>query len=400
MSAATVETLDFTVCTTEGQSSPARAEASRANGRLSRGPLMPEGKANSRRNGCKDGLTGKGVVLPEAAAAEVDRREAEFARDFRPQGEVERELVRQMALGAWRSRELAIRIVEHAARVNAARFANWEPDERLAAVELGRRLGEDPEAAVAQLKRTSAGCDWLIGRWELLGNGLLTAAEGGPDCQWTDADLALAVDLLGRPKALRHLDERAGRLESLRDRARAGSAEAVAELRGIIEDEVAGLEERGEETFEEIERPRLCDWRAGLEIDLGAEGTRLRRYEAAADRLFRSAWRKLEQLRKERGEPLMPGPDCGLAPEPAARCNAPAAPPPAESPPAATPARLEAAFPAPSLRGAPAATVLDFSVGGSPRPGMNSGVSSRDKTNPAPGRHAKRGRDLLLGSLA
>jgi hypothetical protein len=111
MSATIVETLDISICSTETKSSPARAEASRANGRLSRGPITPEGKANSRRNGCKDGLTGKGVVLPEAAAAEVDRREAEYAREFQPQDAVERELVRQMALGSWRSRELAIRII-------------------------------------------------------------------------------------------------------------------------------------------------------------------------------------------------------------------------------------------------------------------------------------------------
>jgi hypothetical protein len=392
MSATIVETLDLSICTTEGQSSPARAEASRANGRRSHGPVSPEGKACSRRNGCKDGLTGKGIVLPEAAATEVARREAEFARDFRPRDEVERELVRQMALGSWRSRELGIRIIEHDARVNAARFANWVEDEQLAAIELGRRLGEDSEGVVARLKQTSVGCDWLVGRWRLLGNGLKTAEDGGPGCIWTDADLALAVDLLGRPKALRHLDERAGGLESLREQARAGSAEAVADLREIIEDEVAGLEERGEETFEEIERPRLCAWREGLEIDLGAEGTRLRRYEAAANRLFRSAWTKLEQLRKERGEPLMPGPDYGFAPEPAA-------PALEQAPPAATPARPEVVFPGPALGGAPAAPVVDFWVGGSPRLGMNSLGARRDKTNPAPGRHGKGGRADLLASL-
>jgi hypothetical protein len=164
MSATTVETLDISICSTESNNCSARAEASRANGRMSRGPVTEEGKARSRRNGCKDGLTGKGVVLPEVAAAEVQRREDEYVREFRPRDAVERELVRQMALGSWRSRELAIRIVEHDARVSAARFANWVEDEQIAAVELGRRLGEDPEAAVAQLKRTSAGCDWLVGR--------------------------------------------------------------------------------------------------------------------------------------------------------------------------------------------------------------------------------------------
>src|SRR3954454_7274112 len=272
MPATLVETLDIPICSTEGQPSSARAEASRANGRRSRGPVTPEGKEKSRRNGCKDGLTGKGVVLPEAAAAEGGRRGEGINRDFRPRDEVERELVRQMALGSWRSGELASRILEHDARVNAAKFTHWVEDATIAAVELGRRLGDEPEAAVAQLRRTSAGCDWLIIRWELLGNGLVTAAEGGPDCTWTDADLALIVDLLGRPLELRHLDRWPARLEVLRARARSGSEEAVAELREIIAKEVAALRKRGEVNWESLEQPRLRDWQAGVDIDLGVEG--------------------------------------------------------------------------------------------------------------------------------
>ena len=155
---------------TNGQtsSSSARAEASRQNGRLSHGPVTPEGKERSRQNGCKDGLTGKGIVLPPAAAAEVVRREAEFAQDFRPRNAAEKELVRQMALASWRSHELSIRIIQHDARTCAARLATWEQDQQVAAAELGRKLSEDPEVVVAQLQRTSAGCDWLIGRWNLL----------------------------------------------------------------------------------------------------------------------------------------------------------------------------------------------------------------------------------------
>src|SRR5262249_12170418 len=109
---------------------------------------------------------------------------------------------------------------------------------------------------------------------------------------------------------------------------------------------------------------------------------------------------KLEELRKERDEPLMPGPDRGLAPEPAVKCDPPPVAPPAKSPPAAAPARSEAAFPGPVLGVDPAATVLDLWVGGSSRLGLSSGQLARDKTNPAPGRHAKRGRDLLFASLA
>ena len=67
MSATLVETLDVPICTTESKSSSVRSEASRANGRRSHGPTSPECKDRGRCNGCKEGLTGKGVVLPPAA---------------------------------------------------------------------------------------------------------------------------------------------------------------------------------------------------------------------------------------------------------------------------------------------------------------------------------------------
>ena len=62
------------------------------------------GPARSRQNSCKDGLTGKGIVLPPDAAAAVDRREQAFAREFLPRDAVERELVRQMAPGVLEGR--------------------------------------------------------------------------------------------------------------------------------------------------------------------------------------------------------------------------------------------------------------------------------------------------------
>ena len=240
-----------------------------------------------------------------------------------------------MALGSWRRDALSIRIDQHDARMNAAKFANWVEDQQLAAAGLGRRLADDPERVVIRLRRTSAGCGWLTGRWALLGNGLATAEEGGPGCTWTDADLALALDLLGLPAGLRHLDDRTHLLESLRAEARSGSEGAVAELRELIAGVVAELEERDEEAWADIERPRLEGWRAGVEIDLGPEGERLHRYEMAADRLFRSAWTKLERLRKEHGLPLIPRRESMAAPEPAPRPPAP--PPPRGSPGAACP---------------------------------------------------------------
>ncbi len=179
MFAALAEPIDSITTTSTGPST-ARAEASRANGRMSHGPTSLEGKARIRRNGCKDGLTGAGIVLPPDAAAEVGRRQVDYVSVFGPRNAVERELVRQMALGAWRSEVLAMWIIQHDARMNAALFANWEQDEQLAAAELGRRLNDDPEGATIRLRRSSAGCDWLIGRWTLLGNGLAGAGSGAP----------------------------------------------------------------------------------------------------------------------------------------------------------------------------------------------------------------------------
>jgi hypothetical protein len=408
------------------QPSKSREEASRANGRLSRGPTTPEGKARSRQNGCRDGLTGAGIVLPPAAAAEVDRREAEFVRDFRPRNAIERELVRQMALGAWRTQELSVRIFQHDARANAARFVHWEQDEQIAAVELGRRLGDAPELVVAQLKRTSAGCDWMIGRWELLENALSADDDGGPGCAWTDADLELVLNLLGRPLELRRLDGWVRRLESLRAEARSGSDKAAVELREIVAEQFAKLEERRDEAWEGVEQPRLQDWRSGLELDLGPEGTRLRRYEAAAERLFRSAWTKLERLRKESGEPLIfkttrehvPWSDPAAAADaPRVHSSSPRTPdtpiaPPVVAAPVAAPAPAPAA-PAPAPTALPAFTmpellapsldllapsllekpspVLDFWVAGPPRGRSSPANPSRNKTNPAPGRSTKAG---------
>jgi hypothetical protein len=382
MSAALAEPI-HAITTTNSNPSTARAEASRANGRLSHGPITPEGKARSRRNGCKDGLTGAGVILPPAGAAEVERREADFTHDFRPRTAVERELVRQMALAAWRSDELAVRIIEHDARMNAARYTNWEQDERIAAAELGRRLGNDPNAVVAQLQRSSTGCNWLIDRWRLLQGALSTSAEGGLNCTWTEADVALALDLLGRPVELRHLDGDTKRLESLCDQARSGSDEAVVELREITDGEIAALEKQSEEIWEDVEQPFLRDLHAGGMIDLGPEGTRLHRYEAAADRLFRSAWTKLERLRKENGEPLVPGSASAGVPDPAPL-------PPSASGPAVSPAARFVQEVLGRLPGDQADAVLDLWACGPPRNGVHREHSPQNKTNPARPTHEGR----------
>jgi hypothetical protein len=78
--------------------SPARILANQTNAARSTGPKTPEGKARSRANAFKHGMTGEGVVLPNEDAAEVDRRLAAFEAELKPSGEVGRALVRRAAV--------------------------------------------------------------------------------------------------------------------------------------------------------------------------------------------------------------------------------------------------------------------------------------------------------------
>ena len=68
-------------------STPRQRQASRANGRLSRGPSTPEGKLRSAQARIKTGLTAKALVLPgEDANAAVAFAQAWFD-EVQPQGE-------------------------------------------------------------------------------------------------------------------------------------------------------------------------------------------------------------------------------------------------------------------------------------------------------------------------
>jgi hypothetical protein len=78
--------------------SEARIQANRQNAAHSTGPRTEAGKERSRRNSLKHGLTGEGIVLTQADANEVDRREIVFADELIAVGEVGQILARRAAL--------------------------------------------------------------------------------------------------------------------------------------------------------------------------------------------------------------------------------------------------------------------------------------------------------------
>jgi hypothetical protein len=180
--------------------SEAQRAAARANGARSRGPSTPAGKDRARRNALKHGLSGAGVALPDDLKAEADRLAETYARDLRPNGERERLLVERIALADARWRRLALaddrRTVERVRHAVEAWDARRDAEVAALAAALEPRMipnpALDPAAAVAALRRTAEGCDFLSDAWDALVQALDDRGA------WTDHEAARVAHLLGR----------------------------------------------------------------------------------------------------------------------------------------------------------------------------------------------------------
>jgi len=142
-------------------------------------------------------LAGGTFLMPaEEARAAVDRA-AEWNSSLKPFNAFEVYLVDQMAANSVR-----IEGCQHHERGIRSRNAiraklRWDEDRRLVAEEMGAKLARDPARFAGRLQATLQGCEWMIDRWGRLGR--ILEAKGA----WTEAQTALALDLLGVPKDLR-----------------------------------------------------------------------------------------------------------------------------------------------------------------------------------------------------
>ncbi len=198
-------------------------------------------------NAIKRGEAGEFPRVADDAAALITRAQECF-QGLIPQDCFHAWLLDQIALTTVRLDRCgrADRRLRDLAAIRAA--LNWDEDRVVQAEAAGRRIAEGPRAVVADLRSTPHGCDWLIRRWALLGR----AAEAGNG--WTEAQVALAHDLLGTPAEGRDVEP--GRLDG---------AEARAEL---ARREVDGLRRRKDEVM-----PRDAMRRAMVESDLAVEPT-------------------------------------------------------------------------------------------------------------------------------
>jgi hypothetical protein len=81
-----------------------KAEAARINGAKSRGPVTPEGKARSARNGITHGLTAQAIVLINESRPLFEALHQAVIERFQPQDGQESLLVEAIATAQWRIR--------------------------------------------------------------------------------------------------------------------------------------------------------------------------------------------------------------------------------------------------------------------------------------------------------
>ena len=158
--------------------SAARLAANRANAARSTGPQTEAGKARSRANALKHGLTGAGVVLADEDAALVDEQLGLVLEEFAPSTFLGHHLARRAALLAVRERKAVAHQATRLAarRRQAARVREARLDALVEAIEA------NPRPYRRELLQSPEGIDRLLGALEVLLGDL-----EGPAPAWTEA---------------------------------------------------------------------------------------------------------------------------------------------------------------------------------------------------------------------
>jgi hypothetical protein len=288
--------------------SEARLAANKQNATRSKGPTSPEGRAISRMNSLKHGLTGEGIVVAEDDQQEVASRAEAFNDAMKPRSPAGMVLVLQMATLSVRM-ERAGQQEFAAIALNVRHAAENFDQERIDRAEaLFETLGENPRGILRKLKRMPEGVDVMIDAWGELRNDLRI----DPRPLWTAAHLEQAANMTG----LKTQHARGSRLGAL-SRGFWGDFEALGdgdggnleeearqnwakvELLKLIDAEIVALEAHRETLdFKMIERDRAGAGDRAL-FDCSKEATLARRYESEASRRF---YKALDEFRKVEAE--------------------------------------------------------------------------------------------------
>ena len=249
------------------------------------GPRTPEGKERSKRNSLRHGMLAE-VIFPDDLAAAIADRTADLVAEFVPATPFEAFLIGEMAKATAKLDRCSEMAIVDLQRVSDRAVLCWDGDRRAYVEDLGARLPRDPARVARALGRTKQGVDWLLERWEGLGEVL--QAQGG----WDEPQRRLAFDLLGVPAELRD-----GSLK-------VPPAADAPGLAGLVDAQVARLREEQEACLIELDEATRSMAAAGMPFEEDAATARLRKYEAAARRALLWA---LSELRRVRSGSPAPG---------------------------------------------------------------------------------------------
>jgi hypothetical protein len=294
------------------------------------GPISLDGKSTSARNSLKHGYSGDGRCLPATMEEEVAAAVASLEAIESPRNDLERSLIRQVALASVRIERLQSDLLALGDdRARRARL-DWDARREDEVAELFRRLEEarDPAAVLRQLRRTTQGCERLADAWENLLGVLdrlghwpdrlayralrLIGATEPPGLAAEAPELAAFCDAIADlqfhadPEAYRACERLSQDIETLR--ARFGDRDAaLALLRAeAIAQRDAALA-RADDLWNAIDGPARDAAPRLARIDGVPEAGRLSRYLADADRLRNRALNELQRLRDQASTPASAG---------------------------------------------------------------------------------------------
>jgi hypothetical protein len=81
-------------------------EANRQNAKRSTGPITVAGRAQSKRNALKHGLTARDVTVDDEEASKFEAFRDDMVQDLAPEGALEEELAQRVATCLWRLRRV------------------------------------------------------------------------------------------------------------------------------------------------------------------------------------------------------------------------------------------------------------------------------------------------------